>query len=422
VRTHPLLTAALTITLGLVSAALPTRAAADSCTECHLMSDDPRVAGPAKGYAHDVHLQRGLGCVSCHGGDPDAQDESAMDPAKGFKGAPTRDHVAAMCAACHANAAFMKHYNPRPYIFSLDEWKTSVHCKKEAEGDQKVATCTNCHGVHGILSPKDPASPVFPANVPRTCAKCHNPEYMKGRKVRTDQFALYQTSVHGLALLGKGDVSAPACNDCHGNHGAAPPGMKDVTMVCGSCHGREAELFGASRMKAAMDRDGRPGCVACHGNHGIQRPDDAMLSAAKGGTCAGCHVPGSRADATALRIISGFQGLKADIGRADSLLRLAETRGMEISRARASYKESEDKLVGLRAGLHAFDSTQVVASIAEGEGLAHETNDRARAALQDWKNRRLGMAGSLGIILVIIALLAARIRGLGPVGGEGPRG
>jgi predicted CXXCH cytochrome family protein len=420
VRTHPLLVAALSLVLGGVVAALPTRAAADSCTECHSMSDDPRVSGPVKGFAHDIHLQRGLGCASCHGGDPEAQDESAMDPAKGFKGAPTRNQVAAMCAGCHANAAFMKHYNPRPYIFSVDEWKTSVHCKKEAEGDQKVATCTNCHGVHGILSPKDPASPVYPTNVPRTCAKCHNPEYMKGRTVRTDQFALYKTSVHGLALLGNGDVSAPACNDCHGNHGAAPPGMKDVAMVCGSCHGREAELFGASRMKAAMDRDGKPGCVVCHSNHGIQRPTDAMLSADKGGTCAGCHVAGSKSERAAQRIITGYRGLKADIARADSVLQLAETRGMEISRARAAYKESADKMVGIRAGLHAFDSTQVVGSIAEGEGLARDANDRAMAALRDWKNRRIGMAASLGAILVVIALLVSRIRGLGPVGEDAP--
>ena len=30
-------------------------------------------------------------------------------------------------------------------------------------------------------------------------------------------------SVHGKALLEKGDLSAPTCNNCHGNHGAAPP-------------------------------------------------------------------------------------------------------------------------------------------------------------------------------------------------------
>jgi hypothetical protein len=304
----------------------------------------------------------------------------------------------------------MKRYNPRPYVFSMAEWQTSMHAKLAARGDTKVATCTSCHGVHGIRPPKDPASPVFKANVPRTCAKCHNAGYMKGHAIPTDQFALYSKSVHGVALLEKGDASAPACNDCHGNHGAAPPGLKDVALVCGTCHGREAELFEGSRMKAGLDALGRPGCVTCHGNHAVQRPTDAMLSAAPGGTCAGCHPSGSAAERGTHAIVTSFHALQASLATADSLLRLAEVRGMEAGPGRAGLKAAQDALVGVRAGLHSFDAKQVGAVLADGAAQSRKAADYGRAALRDWHVRRMGMVLSLVVILVLIGLLVARIR------------
>jgi hypothetical protein len=148
---------------------------------------------------------------------------TAMDPDKGFKPAPARKEIAELCASCHSDAAYMKRFNPQPYIFSMAEFRTSVHCKKIAEGDEKVATCTNCHGVHGILPHTDPRSPVYPRNVPFTCAGCHNAEYMKGRTVPTDQLTLYRTSVHGHALLEQGDLSAPAATWATRRARAPPP-------------------------------------------------------------------------------------------------------------------------------------------------------------------------------------------------------
>ncbi len=400
------------VLLALLTAVWPAPAAAkDSCVECHSMfKDEPRISAPIAGFAKDIHAKLGFTCVSCHGGDPSRDDVDAMDPAKGFRALKRRGDVAEMCARCHADAAFMKRYNPRPYIFSVDEYRTSVHCKREAEGDQKVATCTNCHGVHGILSVKDPASPVYPSNVPKTCAHCHNAEYMKGRTVRTDQFALYSKSVHGIALLEKGDVSAPACNDCHGNHGAAPPGVGQVTMVCGTCHGREAELFEKSAMKLAMDRQGKPGCVSCHSNHGIQHPTDAMLASGRDGLCSRCHVAGSRGDRLTAGLLARFAALRHQVTRGDSLLHLAELRGMETSAGRAAWKEAQDQVVSLRATVHSFDAEAIGAGLTQGAELAGRADSYGAAALADWRSRRLGMASSLGVILLLIAILVLKIR------------
>jgi len=368
------------------------------------------MVAPTRHFAEDIHAVRGLGCVGCHGGNAADPELSAMDPDRGFRGAPTRNEIAELCASCHANAAYMKRFNPKPYVFSMAEFRTSVHCKKIAEGDQKVATCTNCHGVHGILPRKDPRSPVNHRNVPLTCSKCHNAEYMKGRTVPTNQLALYSHSVHGRALLEKGDAAAPACNDCHGNHGAVPPNTRDISLVCGNCHGREGELFAKSKVSAAFMREGRRGCVTCHGNHDVQRPTDAMLSTGPGGTCVGCHAPGSAGERGAELIIDRFGRLKGELARGDSLLRLAEVRGMETSDARASWREGQDRLVGVRAAIHSFDAAVVTAVIGEGDGFAAQASAEAGRVLRDWRTRRIGTALSLIVILGLMGLLIWKIR------------
>jgi len=383
----------------------------NTCLDCH-RGLEGRLSAPTKDFSQDIHAVRGLGCAGCHGGNPRDPEMSAMDPEKGFKPAPAKKEVAEMCASCHANAEYMKHFNPQPYIFSMAEFRTSVHCKKIEEGDPKVATCTNCHGVHGILPPRDPRSPVHPSNVAFTCAKCHNAEYMKGRTVPTNQLALWRASVHGHALLEKGELSAPACNDCHGNHGARPPRTRDISLVCGNCHGREGELFAQSKVKETLEFEGKRGCVTCHSNHDVKPPTDAMIGFDGDGVCGRCHTPDSPGARAAAIIVPGFHGFKARIARADSLLIVAERLGMEIESGREMLKQANDHLVGLRATLHSFSLEPIQAALAEGSGLADRAEVDARAALRDWRNRRIGMALSLVVIVALIALLVAWIRGM----------
>ena len=384
-------------------------AGGNSCIDCH-RELEPRMAAPTEHFAEDIHAVRGLGCVGCHGGDASDPDITAMDPDKGFRGAPKRSEIAEWCAKCHADAAFMKRYNPQPYVFSMAEFRTSVHCKKISEGDTKVATCTNCHGVHGILPHKDPRSPVYPTNVPATCSKCHNSQYMKGRTVPTNQYALYVNSVHGKALLEKGDLSAPACNDCHGNHGAVPPNTRDISVVCGNCHGREGELFAKSGVSHALELEGKRGCATCHGNHDIQRPTDAMIGLGPGGVCGQCHTPESPGGRATAILVPQFHGLKIEIAEADSLLAVADRLGMDTEAGRGLLREADDQLVNVRVSLHTFDRAQISDAITASSELATKSMAQARALLADWRTRRVGLGGSLVVILILIALLVYQIR------------
>ncbi len=255
-----------------------------------------------------------------------------MDPgcaANPFRGAPAHSEVPAFCGRCHSDPGFMRRYQPDARVDQEREYWTSQHGKLLAQGDTKVATCVDCHGVHGIRPPQDPESPVHPRNVAETCRRCHgDPERMAGyrlpdgRPLPVDQYARWRRSVHAAALLEKEDLSAPTCNDCHGNHGALPPGLESIAFVCGQCHGREAELFRASAKRAGFrghneylaSADGEgcaachaPGqpqaslatvasfteCTTCHGNHAIVRPTVAMLSPLPAMPCAFCHESGA---------------------------------------------------------------------------------------------------------------------------------
>ena len=67
---------------------------------------------------------------------------------------------------------------------------------------------------------------------------------MKKHNLPSDAYAKWATSVHFQARA-KGDASAPTCNSCHGNHGAAPPEVGSVANVCGTCHATFAEKLKA---------------------------------------------------------------------------------------------------------------------------------------------------------------------------------
>jgi predicted CXXCH cytochrome family protein len=205
-------------------------------------------------------------------------------------------------------------------------------------------------------------------------------------------------------------MSAPACNNCHGNHGAVPPKTRDISVVCGNCHGREGELFAKSKVAEALEFEGKRGCVTCHSNHGIRPPTDAMVGNDGEGVCGRCHEAGSPGQKAAAVIVPRFHAFKAGLARADSLIGVADRLGMETASGRERLKQANDQLVGLRAALHSFSRPTIEAALAEGEGLSGQAETQAREALRDWRNRRVGMALSLVAIVVVMGLLLVRIR------------
>jgi hypothetical protein len=378
--------------------------APNSCLDCHSALPDPLGVTQAK-FSQDIHAQKGLTCTSCHGGDSTSYDPiESMGRKAGFKGKIDRRQIPALCGSCHSNPALIRQFNPSLRTDQLDQYHTSVHGKRLAAGDTKVAVCIDCHSVHDIRPPSDTRSTVNPVNIATTCSRCHSDvEYMKPYGIPTDQFTKYNTSVHHEALVVRGDLSAPTCTTCHGNHGAVPPGVDKVQNVCANCHAFQAQMYEKSTHKKAFQAMSLPGCVVCHSNHGIHLPSDAMLGTGPQSVCMRCHQPGDRCDQARAAIQGGLTQLDGRIKDADQALRIAESSGMEVSEARLAQDQARDSLTKARVTIHSFQTALVNQDIQAGLKIAAANEQAGRDAMVERNQRRIG----LGICLIAIAIMLA---------------
>jgi predicted CXXCH cytochrome family protein len=200
----------------------------------------------------------------------------------------------------------------------------------------------------------------------------------------------------------RGDLSAPTCTTCHGNHGAAPPGVASVTNVCSTCHVFQAQLFESSPHKAAFSAAGLPGCVTCHSNHRISHPTDAMVGTGPQAVCTSCHTQGDAGFAAAANIQKQFLELQTAIGKSEEVLTRAERDGMEVSQAQLELTSARDQLTKARVTLHSFTPAKIDVDIKAGQETATKTRLAGEKALRERDYRRAGLGVSL---LTILAML-----------------
>ena len=350
--------------------------------------------------------EQGPQCVSCHGVHDIAHVEDPVSPVS-----PGR--IAKTCAGCHADARYMRDFNPRLPVDQYAKYLTSVHGRLNAQGDPRPATCVSCHSNHLVYPVKDPRSPVYATRVPETCAKCHsNPRTMAGYHIPTNQYELYRKSPHGVALLQHSDLNAPACNSCHGNHGAAPPGAAEVVAVCANCHQANGELFQRSAHRDAFAKRNLAGCVVCHGNHGIAPPSDDLVGLAAPAPCARCHVDGpSDPNAGVIRHMRALlDSLRTGQVNADRMLDRASQLGMDVADAQYDLKDVHQALVQSRVAIHSFKLNELADAIHPGIGVLATARKSAEDAIHDYYFRRQGLAVSTLIVTIVAVLLYLKIR------------
>ncbi len=454
----------------------------DQCLTCHEGQGDK----PSSLFRRDVHFAKGVTCAGCHGGNASAEEmEQAMDSSAGFAGVPKGDEISARCARCHADSsamaklgshlrtdqwallkasvhgkraangeenvvqcitchgahgivsvrnpaspvyplnvvgtcakchsdpAYMRAYNPSLPVDQLEKYRTSVHGMRNAKGDPKPAECASCHGSHGIRAAKDAKSAVYATNIPGTCAACHsNAAMMKDYHIPTDQYDKFARSVHGIALLQRGDVSAPACNDCHGNHGATPPGVESVSNVCGTCHALNNDLFSSSPHKKAFDERKLPECETCHSNHEILAAGDNLLGVGPDAVCTRCH-----SEKVERKGYLVAQTMRLEIDSLESLDKLAgnlvddaEQRGMEISEARFRLRDAHQAWLQARTMVHSFDEAKFRAVVEKGIGVSKEVAEEGRQAIHEYYFRRWGLGVATLIITIVGISLYVTVR------------
>ena len=335
----------------------------------------------------------------------------AMSKSAGFRGKPARKDIPALCAKCHNDAAYMRQYNPSLRTDQFAQYQTSVHGKLLSKGDTKVAVCIDCHGVHGMRPASDSRSKVHPTNVAETCSRCHaDAAYMKGYGIPSDQFAGYSASVHHEALAVRGDLSAPTCTTCHGNHGAAPPGVGTVQNVCSTCHVFQAQLFEQSPHKAAFQSASLPGCVTCHSNHRIAHPTDALLGTGSQSVCTNCHTSGDAGYQSAGQFLQQIAHFETAVKNSDEILDRAESDGMEVSQARLDQDQARDALTKARVAIHSANLARMQEGIIAGLKITDKTYQDGKTALAERDYRRKGLGVSIFLIVLVLAGLRVYIR------------
>jgi predicted CXXCH cytochrome family protein len=364
------------------------------------------------GFKESAHARsldanpKGAQCVSCHGVHNIAAVTDPKSPVH-----PGR--VVDTCAKCHGNASYMRDFNPSLPVDQKEKYLTSIHGERHAKGDWKVATCVSCHSNHEVRAVKDPRSPVYPTQIPATCARCHSDaKYMASYRIPTTQYRDFKASVHGKALLEKSDLNAPACNSCHGNHGAAPPGVASVIAVCGQCHQSNEQLYEASVHKAHFEEKKLGGCVVCHGNHAVQPTADAMVAFQEPSPCAKCHVDAA-SDAAAPKI-HRLRGLLDSLAvgqeRAEAVLARAENLGMDISDARYTLKDVHQAQVQARVAIHSFREEDLEEAARPGIMVVAKAEEAGHAAVKEYRFRRQGLVVSTLIVTFAVFLLWLKIR------------
>jgi formate dehydrogenase gamma subunit len=246
---------------------------APSCSSCHgvhdvLSSTDPRSP------THKVRLPQT--CATCHGTAGLLTDQivklpqSFTDYAQSVhgQGAERGIATAASCADCHSvhdlrgAADPESRINPRNVAATCGqchpdiqiEYDRSIHGRALAAGVTDSPTCTDCHGEHHILSPRDPAAPTYAARLAtETCGHCHDdPVIVAKYNLQGGVVGSYVDSYHGWATR-RHYRRAATCVSCHTSHSVLPAAdsassinSAHVVATCGQCHDNVDAQFAAS--------------------------------------------------------------------------------------------------------------------------------------------------------------------------------
>lgn len=244
----------------------------NACLICHGTEGTEAPYVDPQTFSQSTHGS--FGCIICH---PDAGQ--IPHPEKLTRADP------GACARCHGEIT--------------KTYQDSIHGKALAQGMEGVANCSDCHGVHNILSKDNPSSKVFPFNLPATCGKCHSDAILaeKHNIPVPEAYQSYMESIHGMGLSKVGLLFSATCSDCHGSHDIQPVqdprsmiNPQNLPNTCGKCHlktlGEYKRSIHGGLWEAGSPQ--APVCNDCHRTHGVSTTEEGFKLASVR-ACGGCH-------------------------------------------------------------------------------------------------------------------------------------
>lgn len=264
-------------------------------------------------YYRSVHADAGLECLACHANQKDYPHRSSQltclechaelggDPQTTYQPLSVMLAYAdsraitieanESCRACHAE--------------KFEEAVDSAHARVLAGGNREAPLCVDCHGSHDITPPDEPR-----ARISQTCAKCHQAVYttyrtsIHGMALETESNPDVPTCVdcHGVhSVRGPRDPAfrndtIAICGGCHGDKARMDKygiSTEVFETYLDDFHGRTVNFF---RRETTNIASNKATCFDCHGIHNIRSPEDPLSTVYPTNlqrTCQQCH-----ADAT----------------------------------------------------------------------------------------------------------------------------
>ena len=262
--------------LALILVSIPAIAETDVCFMCH---DDDSFEVERGGSTVSLHVDPQAFAASVHA-DFDCTD-CHMDASEDH---PERLEKVS-CGMCHDDVQL--------------DYDASSHGQAMARNAPYAPGCEDCHGVHDILPPNDPASRVYKTNIPYTCGRCHK----EGAPVAStydlyehDIIENYSQSIHGEGLFKKGLIVTAACADCHESHSILPHtnprasiSPRNIAATCMRCHSK-IESVHAQVIRGELwesEPGAIPACSDCHRPHLARKETVAMTVSDR--SCLNCH-------------------------------------------------------------------------------------------------------------------------------------
>jgi cytochrome b subunit of formate dehydrogenase len=256
----------------------------ESCTRCHreTMIDVSRKSVHAKaGPANELGEGTALDCSACHG-QVQHQLIASSDP----RSPVHLDNQRNTCGACHTK--------------DLATYNESVHSPElVTAGPTPTATCTDCHGTHGIYRKPDTRSTLFADNVATTCGKCHpGIDDKLQASVHAHRKLMDEMAREDSETLKKERMAT--CTACHQRH---EPAQLDTAEAlahaeladrCGNCHASLSSHHMVRHHATLTELGFAPAaqCADCHGAHEIVALSEAsspLAPANRMQTCRQCH-------------------------------------------------------------------------------------------------------------------------------------
>jgi cytochrome b subunit of formate dehydrogenase len=251
----------------------------ETCLDCH---DDPEFETERNGRTVSLYVDYAVFRRSVHG-DLDCIDCHEEADVEDFPHDEILSHV--NCGNCHDDVQV--------------DFDAGIHGQALSQNAKYAPRCADCHGIHDILSPSDPASPAYKMNVPYMCGRCHREGAPVASTYEISEHNIienYSQSIHGEGLFKKGLTVTATCTDCHRSHMILPHtdprasiSPRNIAKTCMQCHSRIEDVHAKVIRGELWEHEpgAIPACTDCHLPHKARKETVALT--VSDNSCMKCH-------------------------------------------------------------------------------------------------------------------------------------